>query len=284
MIADAISALFSYTFMLRALIVGVLVSVCASLLGVSLVLKRFSMIGDGLSHVGFGALAIAAALNMAPLKLAVPVVIVAAFLLLKINEKSRLGGDAAIALISTSALAIGVVAVSVSGGVNIDVSNYMFGSILGLSESDMWLSIVLAAIVIPLFVIMYNRIFAVTFDETFAVSTGINANLYNIIIAVLTAFTIVLGMRLMGTLLISGLIIFPSITSMRVFRSFKGVVISSAVIPVISFTVGLAASFALSSPPGASVVVVNMLMFLLFRLYEMISGSVKTRKKAQGGR
>lgn len=278
MIIDAISSLFSYTFMLRALIVGILISVCAALLGVSLVLKRFSMIGDGLSHVGFGALAIAAALNMAPLKLAIPVVIVAAFLLLKINERSKLGGDAAIALISTSALAIGVVAVSVSDGVNIDVNNYMFGSILGLSKSDVWLSIALAVVVIPLFILMYNRIFAVTFDETFAVSTGINADLYNIVISILTAFTIVLGMRLMGTLLISSLIIFPSITSMRAFKSFKGVVISSAVLPVLSFTVGLVASFALSSPPGASVVVVNMLMFIIFRFYEMLSGKIKAKR------
>ncbi len=157
----------------------------------------------------------------------------------------------------------------------------MFGSILGLAQSDVWLSIALAAVVIPLFVVMYNRIFTVTFDETFAVSTGVNANLYNIIISILTAFTIVLGMRLMGTLLISSLIIFPSITSMRVFKSFKGVVICSAIIPVLSFTIGLAASFALSSPPGASVVVVNMLIFILFRLYEILSckiNKIKMRK------
>ncbi len=261
---EAITALFSHPFMMRALICGILISVTSALLGVSLVLKRFSMIGDGLSHVGFGALAIAAALNLAPLGVAIPTVIVAAFLLLKLSRTRSMDGDSAIALISTSALAIGVVAVSVSGGVNIDVNNYMFGSILGLSESDMWLSIILSAVVIPLFVIMYNRIFSIAFDEVFATATGTPSGVYNAVTAILAALTIVLGMRLMGTLLISSLIIFPPLTSMRVFKSFKGVVISSAIIPVFSFSVGLISSYQFNSPTGASVVIVNLILFLIF--------------------
>ena len=225
---ELITEMFSYHFMSRAIIVGVLVSLCAALLGVSLVLKRYSMIGDGLSHVGFGALAIAAAVNVAPLALAVPVVVAAAFLLLRISQSSRIKGDAAIALISSSALAIGVVVISMTTGMNTDVSNYMFGSILSLSHADAVLSIVLSAIVLLMFVLLYPRIFAVTFDETFAKATGTNAKLYNTVIAVLTAVTVVLGMRMMGALLISSLIIFPALTSMRLCRSFKAVVVFSA--------------------------------------------------------
>lgn len=261
---EIISEMFSYHFMMRALIVGVLVSLCAALLGVSLVLKRYSMIGDGLSHVGFGALAIAAAVNVAPLALAVPVVVAAAFLLLRISQSSRIKGDAAIALISSSALAVGVVVISMTTGMNTDVSNYMFGSILSLSRADAVLSVVLSAIVLLLFVLLYPRIFAVTFDETFAKATGTSSELYNTIIAVLTAVTVVLGMRMMGALLISSLIIFPALTSMRVCRSFKSVVVCSAVISVVCFVLGMAASYVFELPSGASVVIINIIAFLLF--------------------
>ena len=209
---ELIKEMFSYHFMIRAVVVGILVSLCAALLGVSLVLKRYSMIGDGLSHVGFGALAIAAAANIAPLYLAVPVVIAAAFLLLRINQNSRIKGDAAIALISSSALAVGVVTVSLTTGMNTDVSNYMFGSILSLSRADAVLSIILSAAVLLMFVLLYPRIFAVTFDETFARATGTKTQLINSVIAVLTAVTVVIGMRMMGALLISSLIIFPALT------------------------------------------------------------------------
>ena len=164
--------MLSYPFMVRALVCGVLISLCASLLGVSLVLKRYSMIGDGLSHVGFGALAIAAALNWAPLAVAIPVVIVAAFLLLRLNESNKIKGDAAIAIISTGALAVGIMVVSLTTGVNIDVYNYMFGSILAVAKEDMLLCVILCALVIILFVIFYNRIFAVTFDENFCRAAG----------------------------------------------------------------------------------------------------------------
>lgn len=261
---ELIKEMFSYHFMVRAVVVGVLVSLCAALLGVSLVLKRYSMIGDGLSHVGFGALAVAAAANIAPLYLAVPVVVAAAFLLLRINQNSRIKGDAAIALISSSALAIGVVTVSLTTGMNTDVSNYMFGSILSLSHADAVFSIVLSVAVLLMFVLLYPRIFAVTFDETFARATGTKAGLMNSVIAVLTAVTVVIGMRMMGALLISSLIIFPALTAMRVCRSFKAVIVCSAGIAVVCFIVGMAASYALELPSGAAVVIVNLTAFALF--------------------
>jgi zinc transport system permease protein len=210
--------------MLRALIIGSLVALCASLLGVSLVLKRYSMIGDGLSHVGFGTLTIALALNLSPLYVSVPVVMLAAFLLLRISKNSKINGDAAIALISSSSLAIGVFSVSLSKGMNIDVFHYMFGSILAMSESDVYFSVALSVVVLVLFIFFYNKIFAVTFDENFAKATGTNSGLYNMLVALLTAVTIVIGMRIMGALLISSLIIFPALTSMRLFKSFRSVI------------------------------------------------------------
>ncbi|MDR3071924.1 MAG: metal ABC transporter permease, partial [Clostridiales Family XIII bacterium] len=184
---DLLKELFSFDFIIRALIVGILVSLCASLLGVSLVLKRYSMIGDGLSHVGFGTLAIAMSLNLAPLEVSIPLVLFAAFLLLRISENSKIKGDAAIALISSSSLAIGVVVISLTVGMNADVCNYMFGSILAMKKSDLYLSVAVAILVLILFVFFYNRIFAVTFDEGFAKATGTKTGLYNMLIAFLTA-------------------------------------------------------------------------------------------------
>lgn len=230
--------LFSYSFISRALVVGILVALCAALLGVSLVLKRYSMIGDGLSHVGFGALSVAMAMNVAPLAVSVPVVVIAAFLLLRISETSKIKGDAAIALIASSALAIGVIVTSLTTGMNTDVYGYMFGSILAMSGGDVVLSVALSAVVLLLFVCFYNKIFSVTFDEAFAQATGTNARLYNMLIAFLTAITIVVGMRIMGAMLISSLIIFPALTSMRVCRSFKGVVVTSAAVSVVCFFAG----------------------------------------------
>ena len=261
---DLIVSMFSYTFILRALAVGILVSLCSALLGVSLVLKRYSMIGDGLSHVGFGSLAVAMACNVAPLAVAVPVVILAAFLLLRVSENSKIKGDAAIALISTSSLAIGIMAISISKGMNSDVYGYMFGSILAMSNSDVILSIVLSVVVLILFVFFYHKIFAVTFDEDFARATGIHVGFYNMLIALLTAITIVLGMRMMGALLISALIIFPALTSMRVCRRFLSVILTSALISVFCFFVGLTISYLFAAPTGASVVLVNVVVFLIF--------------------
>ena len=268
-----LTEMFSYTFLVRAVIVGLLVSLCAALLGVSLVLKRYSMIGDGLSHVGFGSLAVATAMNAAPLVVSIPVVVLAAFLLLRISENSKIKGDAAIALISTSSLAIGVLVISQSTGMNTDVCNYMFGSILAMSRNDVRLSVALAGVVLALFVLFYNKIFAVTFDESFARATGVNAGLYNMLIAFLTAITIVLGMRMMGALLISSLIIFPALTSMRLCKKFKTVTICSAFVSVICFFIGVVTSYLYAVPTGASVVIVNIAAFLSFWFIKLIKGS-----------
>lgn len=264
------SEMLSYDFIIRAIVVGLLVSLCASLLGVSLVLKRYSMIGDGLSHVGFGALGIATVLNIAPLKLALPVVIVVAFLLLRISENSKIKGDSLIALISASALAIGVLAISVKSGVNTDIYSYLFGSILAISPNDVVLSVVCSIIVILIFVLFYNKIFAVTFDENFARASGIKTNIYNMLIAILTAVTIVLGMRIMGSLLISSLIIFPSLTSMRVFKKFNLVVVSSAIISIVCFLVGITVSYVFGTPVGASIVIINLIIFMMFWIISLV--------------
>lgn len=261
---EMISGMFSYHFMQRALIVGVLVSLCAALLGVSLVLKRYSMIGDGLSHVGFGSLAVATAMGFAPMIVTIPVVMASAFLLLRLSTRGKLKGDAAIAMISTSALAIGVIVLSMSTGMTSDVNNYLFGSVLAMNATDVQWSVVLAITVLILFVLFYRKIFAVTFDEIFARATGRHAEAWNMLLALLTAVTIVLGMRVMGAMLISSLIIFPALTAMRVCKSFRGTILCAALVSVISFFAGLCASFWLSTPTGASVVVINLLVFLIF--------------------
>ncbi len=266
--------MFTYDFIIRAAIVGTLVSLCAALLGVCLVHKRFSMIGDGLSHVAFGALAVAASLELAPLKVAVPVVIIAAILILQCSEKGKIKGDASIALLSTSALAIGVMSVSLSSGLNTDLYNYMFGSILSMSDSDVILGTVLSAAVISLFAVFSNKIFSVIFDEEFASAAGVNVRRYNLMIAVLTAVTIVIGMRMMGTMLISGLIIFPAISSKQLFRSFRSVLVCSAVVSVFCFITGLVASYYLSTPTGASIVVANLIVFALFKLIAVMKSKL----------
>ena len=280
-----------YRFIRRALVVGILVSLCASLLGVTLVLKRYSMIGDGLSHVGFGALTVAMALGFVtaeslpaflpaalreglaglcaaiaadPMPFTLVVVVLCAFLLLRVSQRSSMRGDSAIALISTSALATGVIVTSMTSGMNVDVYNYMFGSILAMSASDVYISAALSVVVLVLFVLFYPRIFAVTFDEPFARATGVHAGSYNMLIALLTALTVVVGMRMMGTLLISSLIIFPALSSMRVFSRFRSVTICSAVISVASFVVGMLLSCVYSMPTGAGIVAVDLLVFIIF--------------------
>lgn len=273
---DIIAEMLSYPFLVRAVVVGTLVSLCAALLGVSLVLKRYSMIGDGLSHVGFGALAIATALNLAPLAVSVPVVIIAAFLLLRLSENSRIKGDAAIALISSGALAAGVMTVSLTTGMNTDVCNYMFGSILSLSIDDMNLSVALSIAVLILFVIFYNRIFAITFDETFSKASGVNTGIMSTMLALLTAVTIVLGMRMMGALLISSLIIFPALTSMRICRKFKTVIICSAIVSIACFMAGMVISYVFETPSGASIVSVNIIAFIVFSITGTIKRSIRS--------
>lgn len=267
---DMLGDMFSYSFMTRALIVGLLVSLCSALLGISLVLKRYSMIGDGLSHVGFGALAVAASAGLAPLSVAIPVVVGAAFLLLRVSENSRIKGDAAIGMISTGALAIGVMVLSLSKGMTTDINNYLFGSILAMSESDVWLSVVLAALVLLMFGLFYRKLFAVTFDETFARATGLRAGFYNMLLAILTAVTIVLGMRMMGAMLISSLILFPALTAMRLCKSFRGVTLCSALVSISCFLLGLICSYLYNTPTGASVVVANIVAFLIFSGIEQL--------------
>lgn len=268
-----LTQVFSYPFMQRALLAGVLVSLCAALLGVPLVLKRYSMIGDGLSHVSFGALAVAVALGFTPLYFSIPVVIISAFFLLRIAENSRINSDAAIAVMSASALAIGIVVISRTTGMTTDVDNYMFGSVLAMSSSDVVLSVGLSVAVLVLFILFYHKLFAITFDESFSRATGLRVDLYNTLLSVLTALTIVLGMRMMGAMLISSLIIFPALTAMRLFRSFRAVVLCAGVSSVLCFCVGLTASYLLSTPVGASVVIVNLAVFLLSCLF----GLVRTR-------
>ena len=267
---NVLSEMLSYPFMVRALFGGMLVSLCASLLGVSRVLKRYSMIGDGLSHVSFGALSIALAMGWSPLKVSIPVVVLAAFFLLRITENSRIKSDAAIAMISASSLAIGIIVTSLTTGMTTDVSSYMFGSILAMTKEDVVLSAVLCIIVLGLFVLCYNQVFAVTFDENFAKATGVNVGAYNMLISVLTAVTIVLGMRMMGAMLISSLVIFPCLTSMRVFKSFTSVVISSGILSLVCFLLGMMASYQFSTPAGASVVVVNLIAFGLFSMWQVL--------------
>ena len=254
--------LLSQPFLLRALIVGILVALCAALLGVSLVLKRFSMIGDGLSHVGFGAISFALVMNLAPLYVAVPVMILAAFFLLHISQNGRIKADAAIAMLSSGSIDIGLVVISLAKGSSADIDSYMFGSILSTTQQDMILSIVLSVVVLCLFVLLYNRLFSVTFDENSATASGVRVKRYNVLLSVLTAITIVVGMRLMGTLLISGLIIFPALSSMRLFRHYRSVVISSAVLSVLCFVLGFGMSYWFSTPVGASVILMNLVVFI----------------------
>ncbi len=272
---DTIITLFSYPFLTRALIVGLMVSLCASMLGVNLVLKRYSMIGDGLSHVSFGALAVAASLNMAPLAVSVPVVILAAFFMLRLTEKSTIGGDSAIAIFSSAALAAGIIVTSLPGGIKIDVRNYMFGSILSMSESDVTVSVILSAIVILVYILFYNRIFAITFDESFSRATGVRVDIYNMTLAALTAVTIVLGMRIMGALLISSLIIFPALSAMRICKYFKKVIVLSAIISACCFLMGLILSYILEIPVGASVVAANFVIFVICYLFSAIKSCEK---------
>ena len=244
--------MFSYPFMQRALIAGVLVSLCAALLGVPLVLKRYSMIGDGLSHVSFGALAIAVALGVTPLYFSIPVVILAAFFLLRMASHPHWNSDAA----------IGILVISRTTGMTTDVDNYMFGSVLAMTKGDVALSVILSVTVLTLYLLFYHQIFAVTFDESFSRATGLKVDACNTLLAILTALTLGRGMRMMGAMLISSLVIFPALTAMRLFKSFRGVILCAAVTSVVCFCVGLTISFGFSTPVGATVVAADLTVFL----------------------
>lgn len=260
---------FQYPFVRYALIVGVLIALCSSLLGVTLVLKRFSFIGDGLSHVAFGAMAIASVLNITNNMLFIlPVTVICAILLLRAGQNTRIKGDAAIAMISVGALAIGYLLMnlfSTSPNISGDVCSTLFGStsILTLTKGEVWLCAILSIVVVAIFILFYNKIFAVTFDENFARATGTRANAYNLLIAVVIAVIIVLAMNLVGSLLISALVIFPALSAMRLFKSFKSVTISAAVMSVLSATAGILISILAGTPVGSTIVAVDIAVFLI---------------------
>ena len=277
---EILKTMFSYSFIIRAFIVGILLSVCCGLLGITLVLKKFSMIGDGLSHVGFGAMTVALALNVTPMYIAVPVMVAAAFLLLKLRNNSTVNGDAAIAMISASSIAVGIVAASCSGGLNTDVYSYMFGSILTVSGTDLIAAAVLFAVTVTIYCIFYNRIFALTFDPEFSAATKAGIAGVDMLLALLTAAVVVIGMRFMGTMLISGLIVFPAITGMQCFRSFKGVVLGSVCVSVAAFIIGMTASYIFRYvPAGAGIVLANLILLALFFAVKKIKHKVSTTRQ-----
>ncbi|MDR1829576.1 MAG: metal ABC transporter permease [Candidatus Fibromonas sp.] len=255
--------LLHYDFMLRALTVGSLVSFCAGLLGTTIVLRRQSMIGDGLSHAGFGALAVAAVFNAAPLAVALPLVCLAAFFLLKMSEKGKTPSDAALAMLSTTSLALGVILLSISSKKNVDINSYLFGNILAIGKADMLPCVLFSIAVIAVFIVIYNKIFAIAFDETFAEASGLKTGFYNAVLALLISITIVLGMRIMGALLISSALILPTLSALRLFKNFKLVTLCASFLAVFGFIIGLLASFWLSIPTGACIVLVNFLIFLV---------------------
>lgn len=264
---DKLALYMSYPFVRYAVIVGVLIALCSSLLGVTLVLKRFSFIGDGLSHVAFGAMSIAAVLNLTnEMVLILPITIVSAILLLRTGQNTKIKGDAAIAMISVAALAFGYLIMNIfstSSNLSGDVCSTLFGStsILTLTKGEVALCAILSVIVIAIFVIFYNKIFAVTFDENFARATGVNAGAYNLMIAVVIAVIIVLAMNLVGSLLISALVIFPALSAMRLFKSFKSVTICSAVLSVICALAGILTSILAGTPVGSTIVAVDVAAF-----------------------
>lgn len=274
---------FSYPFVRYALIVGLLVALCSSLLGVSLVLKRFSFIGDGLSHVAFGAMAVAAVTGITNRMIIIlPLTVLSAVLILRTGRNTKLRGDASVAMISVGALAIGYMLMNifpVSANISADVCGSLFGStsILTLKEEDVWLCLAMSVIVLAVYALFYNKIFSVTFDESFSKATGINSDGYNLMIAVITAIIIVIAMNLVGSLLISALIIFPALSAMRVFKSFRSVTICSAIISVICAGTGIILSILCSTPVGATIVTADLGAFIIFS----IVGTVMSRNKAK---
>lgn len=278
---DTLQHYFTFPFVRYAMIVGVLIALCSSLLGVTLVLKRFSFIGDGLSHVAFGAMAVAAVVNLTNQTLLVlPITVVAAVLLLRRGQNAKVQGDAAIAMISVGSLAIGYLLMNLfskSANISGDVCSTLFGStsILTLSKTEVVLCILMSVIVVTVFLLFYHKIFAVTFDETFAKATGIRADFYNLMIAVITAVIIVLAMNLVGSLLISALVIFPALSAMRVFKNFSAVVLCSAVISVLCAVDGILISILASTPVGSTIVAVDLAMFFIFSMIGKVIGGRK---------
>ena len=268
-LSEKLALYWTYPFVQYALIVGVLIALCSSLLGVTLVLKRFSFIGDGLSHVAFGALAIAAVFQVSnEMPLVMAITIVSAVLLLRTGQNTKIKGDAAIAMISVAALAIGYLLMnifSLSSNLSGDVCSTLFGStsILTLSPAEVWLCVGMSVLVVAAFVLFYNKIFAVTFDESFARATGTKANLYNLMIAIIVAVIVVLAMNLVGSLLVSALVIFPALSAMRMFKSFRGVTICAAILSVLCALSGVVVSILAGTPVGSTIVAVQIVVFVL---------------------
>lgn len=270
--------LFTRSYVLYPFIAGIAVSLIAAVIGVSLVQKRYSMIGDGLSHVGFASLAISTAVGMAgSLWISLPIVTISAVFLLRLRESNKMKGDAAIAILSTGALAVGTIIAQKSTGLGGDVCNYMFGStsIFAMTPGDFVTTVVLAILMLVLYLFFYYKFFLVSFDESFGKAIGVRVSFYNTFLAILTAITIVIGMKMMGAMLISSLIVFPSLTAVRVCKTFRSVTLAAAILSVCTYVVGFALSIALSTPPGATIVIVDIAVFLLF----CAVGALKSRFK-----
>ena len=279
-IFETLALYLEYPFVRYALIVGILIALCSSLLGVTLVLKRFSLIGDGLSHVAFGAMAFAMIFNLTnDLLLVLPATVICAILLLRTGQNTKIKGDASIAMISVGSLAVGYLLINLfatSSNIAADVCSTLFGStsILTLSQTEVWLCAILSVVVVGVFIFFYNKIFSVTFDENFAKATGTKANLFNLIIAIIIAVIIVLAMNLVGSLLISALVIFPAISAMRIFKTFKSVTICAAVLSVVCSILGILISILAGTPVGSTIVAVNISVFAIFSAIRFVLGKV----------
>ena len=252
-----------YDFIIRALLVGSLVGLCCSFLGIFLVLKKYSMIGHGLAHISFATIAIALLLGASPLIVSIPLVIAASILILKLGEKADIHGDAAIGLVSSFCIAIGILIASLAGGFNVDLFSYLFGSILVISKLDLTLSIILSIVVIIMIFLFYISLFAITYDEEFAKTIGIDTRKLNYLISILTSITILLGIRVCGTMLISSMIIFPTITALQLSRGFKATIIMSVCISVSSVILGVFTSYVYNLPTGATIVLINSVWFII---------------------
>ena len=259
--------MLQYGFIVRAFIAGIIITLCAALIGSSLVLRRQSMIGDGLSHVAFGSAAIATILGLAPLEFSIPIVAISSVFILRLGQKSKINGDAAIAVLSSSALALGTFLISINGGTNIDLNSYLFGSILAINSHDLIICIVLGIIIIFVSLIFRRQIFAITFDEPFARAIGIKVDVYDTILAILCSLVVVIGMRMLGALLISSLIIFPCLSALYLSKNFRQSTIIAAIISVLCFSFGLILSYAINAPTGATVVLTNLVLLLLCWIY-----------------
>lgn len=255
--------LLSYTFMQRAILCGIAISFSAALIGVILTLKNYSMIGHGLGEVGFSALALAMALNLPPIGVAIPIVIISAIIIMFISQKKGESADIIIALVATGALAIGVIITSATSGFGTDTYNYMFGSILAMTQSDVILSVIITVLSIGIYLVFYNRLFLVTFDEKYAKASGISVTFYQFLIALITALVVVVGMRMMGTMLISSLIVFPAIIAKKFTTSFKGLVVMSVITSILCFLIGIFTSFFLNMPTGAGIVLVYLVLLVI---------------------